>query len=207
MGGTVMPETVRRGDFEGRRSTWLWPGRIARGKITLLAGDPGLGKSLVALDIAARLSRGAPWPDGGLEGKVSAEWRTKPATTSGQGIVDSDQFGNPAQGPGLNDARLNEVTEVDGARDDTGKMPVLQESAVPVVRPYIPMHTENWEREMRIAAGVEKRTVPARGPGLNDLSWQGRNNLNGRRELGGEGEPRPRGPPLNWEINWKGGRE
>lgn len=42
---------------------WLWPGRIALGKVTLLAGDPGLGKSMVTLDIAARVSRGAGWPD------------------------------------------------------------------------------------------------------------------------------------------------
>ncbi len=43
---------------------WLWPNRIPIGKVTLLVGDPGCGKSLVALDIAARVSRGAPWPDG-----------------------------------------------------------------------------------------------------------------------------------------------
>jgi hypothetical protein len=42
---------------------WLWPGRIPLGKLTLLAGDPGLGKSLVTLDIAARVSTGRPWPD------------------------------------------------------------------------------------------------------------------------------------------------
>jgi putative DNA primase/helicase len=42
---------------------WLWPGRIPLGKLTLLAGDPGLGKSFVTLDIAARVSRGAAWPD------------------------------------------------------------------------------------------------------------------------------------------------
>jgi hypothetical protein len=30
----------------------------------LLVGDPGLGKSWIALDIAARLSAGRPWPDG-----------------------------------------------------------------------------------------------------------------------------------------------
>jgi len=45
---------------------WLWPGRIPLGKLTLLAGDPGLGKSLVTLDIAARVSRGSPWPDNPL---------------------------------------------------------------------------------------------------------------------------------------------
>ena len=41
----------------------LWPGRVALGKVTLLAGDPGLGKSLVTLDMAARVSRGVAWPD------------------------------------------------------------------------------------------------------------------------------------------------
>ncbi len=42
---------------------WLWPGRIAIGKVSMIAGDPGLGKSLVTLDMAARVSRGTPWPD------------------------------------------------------------------------------------------------------------------------------------------------
>lgn len=42
---------------------WLWPGRIALGKLTLLVGDPGLGKSFITLDMAARVSKGAPWPD------------------------------------------------------------------------------------------------------------------------------------------------
>jgi hypothetical protein len=42
---------------------WLWPGRIPLGCVTVLIGDPGVGKSLIALDIAARVTRGAPWPD------------------------------------------------------------------------------------------------------------------------------------------------
>jgi len=46
-----------------RTVNWLWPGRVPVGKMTLLVGDPGRGKSLLALDMAARLSRGAPWPD------------------------------------------------------------------------------------------------------------------------------------------------
>ena len=29
---------------------WLWPGRIPLGKLTILEGDPGLGKSLLTLD-------------------------------------------------------------------------------------------------------------------------------------------------------------
>lgn len=43
---------------------WIWEQRIAVGKITILDGDPGTGKSGLTLDIAARLSRGTAWPDG-----------------------------------------------------------------------------------------------------------------------------------------------
>lgn len=41
---------------------WLWPLRIPIGHLTLLVGDPGVGKSLLAADLAARVSLGAPWP-------------------------------------------------------------------------------------------------------------------------------------------------
>src|SRR5437762_11065570 len=47
-----------------RPVTWLWPGRLALGKLAMLDGDPGLGKSLLALDLCARLSTGRPFPDG-----------------------------------------------------------------------------------------------------------------------------------------------
>ncbi len=43
---------------------WIWEKRIAAGKITVIDGDPGTGKSGLTLDVAARLSRGSQWPDG-----------------------------------------------------------------------------------------------------------------------------------------------
>jgi putative DNA primase/helicase len=43
---------------------WLWAGRLACGKLTLIAGDAGIGKSQLSLDIAARISTGNVWPDG-----------------------------------------------------------------------------------------------------------------------------------------------
>ena len=43
---------------------WLWTHRIARGKTTILAGDPKLGKSLITSDLGARISAGLQWPDG-----------------------------------------------------------------------------------------------------------------------------------------------
>ena len=42
---------------------WLWPNRIPLGKLTLIAGYPSSGKTSIALDVAARVSRGAPAPD------------------------------------------------------------------------------------------------------------------------------------------------
>ena len=42
---------------------WLWPNRIPLGKLTLIAGYPSSGKTSVALDVAARVSRGAAAPD------------------------------------------------------------------------------------------------------------------------------------------------
>ena len=43
---------------------WLWPSWIPRGMVTLLGAAPGMGKSLVALDLARRIISGEPWPDG-----------------------------------------------------------------------------------------------------------------------------------------------
>ena len=43
--------------------SWLWPGRIPLNKLTVLDGDPGLGKSSVLLDVVARLTTGRPMPD------------------------------------------------------------------------------------------------------------------------------------------------
>jgi hypothetical protein len=47
-----------------RTLKWLWEPYIPRGKLVLLDGDPGVGKSLLTLDLAARLSRGGDLPDG-----------------------------------------------------------------------------------------------------------------------------------------------
>jgi putative DNA primase/helicase len=44
--------------------TWLWPERFPMGKISLISGKPDNGKSQVTLDIIARTTTGADWPDG-----------------------------------------------------------------------------------------------------------------------------------------------
>jgi putative DNA primase/helicase len=42
---------------------WLWTGYLAEGALAILDGDPGQGKSMLTLDLAARLSTGRAWPD------------------------------------------------------------------------------------------------------------------------------------------------
>jgi hypothetical protein len=53
-------------DVEARRVNWLWLRRIALGRIALLVGVPGEGKSFLALFIAACVTLGLPFPDGTL---------------------------------------------------------------------------------------------------------------------------------------------
>jgi archaellum biogenesis ATPase FlaH len=58
-------------EIETQHITWLWENRIPQGKITLLEGDPGMGKSLLAIDIAAHVSTGRPM-HGESKGKIGS---------------------------------------------------------------------------------------------------------------------------------------
>jgi putative DNA primase/helicase len=44
--------------------TWLWPDWLPAGKLAILAGTAGTGKTTLALDLAAVVTRGGQWPDG-----------------------------------------------------------------------------------------------------------------------------------------------
>jgi predicted ATP-dependent serine protease len=49
-------------DIKARPISWLWPRFIPRGKLTIIAGNPGLGKSQLTSSIAAVLTTGGSWP-------------------------------------------------------------------------------------------------------------------------------------------------
>ncbi len=62
-----MPDAVRllRADgIQTRPVHWLWKGWLARGKLHILAGAPGTGKTTIALSLAAIITRGGLLPDG-----------------------------------------------------------------------------------------------------------------------------------------------
>jgi putative DNA primase/helicase len=54
----------RASEIEPERVQWLWLGRIARGKHTIVAGEPGTGKSQLSIAIAAAITTGGEWPCG-----------------------------------------------------------------------------------------------------------------------------------------------
>ena len=57
--------------MEAQSIDWIWNGRIARGKLTLIAGDPGLGKSQIGIDLHARACRSA------LDGRTASTRRSQ----------------------------------------------------------------------------------------------------------------------------------
>ena len=67
-GGRRALEVVGTESVTHRPVEWLWEGRIPYGELTLLVGDPGVGKSLLTCWLAARVAGG-----GGYALLVSAE--------------------------------------------------------------------------------------------------------------------------------------
>ncbi len=105
---------VRLADVTPESVDYLWPGRLPLGKMVLVDGDPGVGKTTVALDLAARVSSGANMPDGapgpGARGVVllSAE----------DGLADTVRPRLDAAGADL--ARIEAIVDV-AELDDTGQ--------------------------------------------------------------------------------------
>ena len=62
MNVTVPLEIIKASEIEPKEVKWLWYPYIPFGKVTLLQGDPGNGKSKLMLSIAALLSKGEPLP-------------------------------------------------------------------------------------------------------------------------------------------------
>src|SRR5262249_1475485 len=88
---------VTLSDVTPRQVEWLGKDRIAIGKLTLFAGDPGQGKSQITLDIAARITAGTDWPDSGrapvgnvviLSAEDAVDDTVRPRFESAGGVLD-----------------------------------------------------------------------------------------------------------------------
>jgi putative DNA primase/helicase len=57
------PELIHLDKIQQRGIDWLWPGLIPLDMLTVLAGDPGVGKSYLTHYMASIVSTGRPWPN------------------------------------------------------------------------------------------------------------------------------------------------
>lgn len=73
---SLMPKATMVSTIQSTRISWMCKGRLASGKITVLDGDPGLGKSTIVLDWAARITTGRALP--GMDGWTDDIQVTKP---------------------------------------------------------------------------------------------------------------------------------
>lgn len=55
---------VKASDVIPESIDWLWEGWLASGKMHIIGGQPGTGKTTICLSLAATLSSGGTWPDG-----------------------------------------------------------------------------------------------------------------------------------------------
>jgi putative DNA primase/helicase len=55
---------VRASEIKPQPISWLWKYWLARGKLHIIAGAPGGGKTTIYLSFAAIISSGGTWPDG-----------------------------------------------------------------------------------------------------------------------------------------------
>lgn len=56
------PVIVCLADVQREEVEWLWPDRIAKGKLTILEGDPGVGKSWLTMALASAITIGSALP-------------------------------------------------------------------------------------------------------------------------------------------------
>lgn len=57
---------VSAADIKPLAIRWLWPGWLAKGKLHILAGAGGTGKTTLLLSLIATITTGGRWPDGEL---------------------------------------------------------------------------------------------------------------------------------------------
>jgi hypothetical protein len=111
---------------------WLWPNRIPLAKLTLLIGDPGAGKSLLAADLAARVSAALPWPDQPLPPKP--EPRTlNPTYPAGVLFVAPEDCPHDTLIPRLSaaGANLDNICILEGATDSPSCLHAFRPSCLP----------------------------------------------------------------------------
>lgn len=104
---------TRGSDVEPEAVDWIWPGWLAAGKLHLIGGAPGTGKTTIAAALAAIVTYGGLWPDGSRADAGSVVFWS--------GEDDNADTLNPRlRAAGAN---MDRVFTVDGVRDGSDRYP------------------------------------------------------------------------------------
>ncbi len=107
---------------------WLWQDRFGLGKLTIVSGDPGLGKTYMLLDVTARVSAGRDFPDGAPCKKAKVIFAT---VEDGPGDTIRPRLD-------LLGADVTNVLHFEGIQDGEGKiLPFVLDQHVPVLDRYL----------------------------------------------------------------------
>ncbi len=103
-------------DVEAKKVFWLWKDRIPMGSVSLIVGDPGLGKSILTMTMAAHVTKGQPWPD---TPEVEGPAGSVVLLTGEDNLADVVRVRLDAAG-----ADVSKVVAIEGVRvrDDEGKI-------------------------------------------------------------------------------------
>jgi len=146
--------TVRTGDTEvyeaaevqfglglgldaARPIEWLWPERIPLGTVTLLEGGTETGKSLIVADLAARVSRSAPWPGGGGSRGEAPRMEDRGGRIEGREVPGPNPSGPIVPGPNVPEPNLSgKVLYVCGDLEDWDRtvLPRLMQAGAEMLR-------------------------------------------------------------------------
>ncbi|NIM58987.1 MAG: AAA family ATPase [Candidatus Aminicenantes bacterium] len=104
-------------DIEAKDVAWLWKNRIPLGEITLLVGDPGVGKSYFSYFLSAQISKGGSWPDA----------PDVPIESGKVLILSTDEDPNYAIRPRSDaaGADTDKISVLEGSRGETGEIRIL----------------------------------------------------------------------------------
>ncbi len=111
------------GDVRAEPVRWLWSGRIARGKLTVMGGDPGCGKSYVSMAITSAVTNGAAMPDNDEEPDGPGEVLL---LNYEDGLADTVRPRADLLG-----VQVRRVTFIEGTLDDTGRQRQFQLQDIP----------------------------------------------------------------------------
>lgn len=124
---TVEPATtgiqlLRASEIAEKAVDWLWPGYLAGGMLTLIAGNGGTGKTTIALSLAATITQGGKLPDGATAPRGSV------ILWSGEDAL-AEVLVPRLREAGADVSRVHFVTSGDQCFDPATDMPALERAA------------------------------------------------------------------------------